>query len=371
MNDLIEKLYIEPTSNCNLSCSMCFRKTWFDETFSDMEWAVFAAAMDTMPDSVNTVFFGGMGEPLYHPDIIDMVKKAAKNVENIELLTNGTLLTKKMSKALIEAGLTGLWLSVDSFEKSSYENIRQCSNFALIMNNIASFNAERMIREHHKVSLGITFVAMKSNVGQLGDLGRFAKELSVDKINISNVIPTDEASQSECLYARLIDLEVDTQVIAGVYPQIDLPMMDMDLPEVGKGLTALSQSVLNKKHSGSTTLRRKKQCHFIEEGIAFVRHDGDVSPCMALLHSAATYLDGDQRMIHHYAFGNVKDAPLDVIWNSSEYAAFRSRFNNFKFSPCIQCVGCEYRDDNAYDCMGNTDPTCGACLWSEGIIKCL
>jgi hypothetical protein len=43
---------------------------------------------------------------------------------------------------------------------------------------------------------------------------------------------------------------------------------------------------------------------------------------------------------------------------------------NFEFSPCIQCGGCENRDDNRRDCIGSHQPTCGACLWSEGIISC-
>ena len=28
---MLRKLYIEPTTKCNLNCKMCFRHSWFDE----------------------------------------------------------------------------------------------------------------------------------------------------------------------------------------------------------------------------------------------------------------------------------------------------------------------------------------------------
>ncbi len=66
----------------------------------------------------------------------------------------------------------------------------------------------------------------------------------------------------------------------------------------------------------------------------------------------------------------MKHERLDDIWSSRDYAEFRSRVRNFEFSPCIHCGGCDNRDDNKSDCLGNMKPTCGACLWSEGIISC-
>ena len=33
---MLRKLYIEPTTKCNLNCKMCFRHTWFDEPMCDL-----------------------------------------------------------------------------------------------------------------------------------------------------------------------------------------------------------------------------------------------------------------------------------------------------------------------------------------------
>jgi hypothetical protein len=83
-----------------------------------------------------------------------------------------------------------------------------------------------------------------------------------------------------------------------------------------------------------------------------------------------TYLEDSKRIVWHHAFGSLKTARLDDIWNSPDYTDFRRRVKNFEFSPCVHCGGCDNRDDNRNDCLGNLKPTCGACLWSEGIISC-
>lgn len=369
MTDHLKKLYIEPTSNCNLACTMCFRKTWLNEAFSDMDGDVFNNIMDTMPETVETVFFGGMGEPLFHRDILTMVRRASSKNRRAELLTNGTLLTREMSANLLDAGLNRLWVSVDSFEPEGYATIRQNSSFALIKNNIAQFNQERF-RRADAAGLGIAFVAMKSNVRQLGDLAKFAFENHIGDINISNVIPTDASSLKECLYARIISLELFTQNVDSFFPRVSLPMMDTHIPDVREGLMNLISADCNIRFNGVPLLRRKTYCKFVEEGNAFVRHDGDVSPCMALLHSAVTYLEDHERTVYHHSFGNLRTDRLDEIWNSCGYTEFRDLVRKFEFSPCIQCGGCDNRDDNKNDCLGNLKPTCGACLWSEGIISC-
>ncbi len=370
MSDKLRKLYIEPTSKCNLSCTMCFRKTWIDEAFADMDDEVFENTMATMPDEVETVFFGGMGEPLFHKNIVSMVRAAASKNKRVEILTNGTLLTQEMSAALLDAGLKRLWVSVDSVETESYESIRQNSNFSLITHNISKYNLERFLRIDNEPELGFAFVAMKSNLAQLGNLARFALKHQANEINISNVIPTDEQSLQESLYNRIVSLGFLAQEKDGAHPKVSLPMMDMKLPGTKEAFLDLLSSDNMVEFNGTSLMRRRRYCKFIEEGNAFVRHDGDVSPCMALLHSGITYLENDKRIIYHHSFGNVRSESLTDIWNNEEYTQFRARVKNFEFSPCVNCGGCEKRDDNKTDCLGNPKPTCGACLWAEGIISC-
>ena len=63
----LAKLYIEPTNACNLDCVTCFRNAW-DGALGRMSDATFQAILDGLAelDTMPGVYFGGIGEPLYH-----------------------------------------------------------------------------------------------------------------------------------------------------------------------------------------------------------------------------------------------------------------------------------------------------------------
>ena len=138
MADELRRLYLEPTSRCNLNCAMCFRKSWVDEEAGDMDEATFRAVLAHLPPGVETLFFGGMGEPLFHPHITDMVRAASAAGLRTELVSNGSLLTEERSAALLDAGLDMLWLSVDSLEEADYAAIRCNGSLAVLKKNLAA-----------------------------------------------------------------------------------------------------------------------------------------------------------------------------------------------------------------------------------------
>ena len=108
----MRKLYIEPASACNLNCTMCFRHQWFDEKIGLMDETVCAAVRQavTIP-SVETVIFGGLGEPQLHPALPMLVHAAAAAGKFVELITNGTLLTPQLASQLADNGLSLIHIS--------------------------------------------------------------------------------------------------------------------------------------------------------------------------------------------------------------------------------------------------------------------
>ena len=366
---MLRKLYIEPTTKCNLNCKMCFRHTWFDEPICDLSLEDFRHVIDTMPSSVETIFFGGMGEPLFHKDILDMIRIAAGTGADVELLTNGTLLSPEMIRGIMDAGLSRLWISIDDLDTDSFSKNAGHNHSKQILDNIRSFNRIRHTSPNG-ISLGITFVAMKSNVHQLAKLPFFISQYLIDEVNISNISPTDESSQEEMLYKNLVTMYTGPSK-GSVLPTVRMPYMDMNIPEAAQGITDLMKKQnFHLDFNGQPVIRKASYCKFIQEGMTFVRSDGQVSPCMALLHNGYTYLSNVRRTIYRHCFGNIKEQGLSDIWNSQEYKTFRRKFDNFDFSPCIYCGHCELFEDNRQDCIGNTHPTCGGCLWAEGVLSC-
>ena len=374
---MLRKLYIEPTTKCNLNCKMCFRHTWFDEPICDLNLDDYRHVLETMPKSVETIFFGGMGEPLFHKDILEMIRLAAETGAEVELLTNGTLLTEKMIHGIMDAGLSRLWISIDDLETDSSINANNNAggehsghnHSGRVLSNIRTLNKIRQ-KSLSSISLGITFVAMKSNVHQLSKLPFFIAQHLVDEVNVSNISPTDEASQNELLYTGLVNMYTGPSK-GSVLPTVRLPFFDMNVPEAAEGIASLMRKQnFNLYFNDQPVLRKTGYCKFVREGMTFVRADGKVCPCMALLHNGYTYMHNIRRKITHCSFGNVKEQPLAEIWNSREYRTFRRKFNEFDFASCLYCGHCELFEENREDCIGNTHPACGGCLWAEGVLSC-
>ena len=375
---MLRKLYIEPTTKCNLNCKMCFRHTWFDEPICDLSLEDYRRVLETMPSSVETIFFGGMGEPLFHKDILQMVRLAAQTGAEVELLTNGTLLSETMIHGLLDAGLGRLWISIDDLETNSSINAFSDggsldhsghNHSGLVLSNIRLLNKIRQ-KSINGISLGITFVAMKSNVHQLAKLPFFIAQHLVDEVNVSNISPTDEASQNELLYTGLVNMYTGPGK-GSVLPTVRLPFFDMNIPEAAMGIRDLMRKQnFDLYFNDQPVLRKTGYCKFVREGMTFVRADGQVAPCMALLHNGYTYLHNIRRKLTHCSFGRIQDAPLAEIWNSPEYRAFRRKFDDFDFAACLYCGHCELFEENQEDCIGNTHPACGGCLWAEGVLSC-
>ena len=375
---MLKKLYIEPTTKCNLNCKMCFRHTWFDEPICDLSLEDYRQVLATMPKSVETIFFGGMGEPLFHKDILTMIRLAAETGAEVELLTNGTLLTEPMIHGILDAGLSKLWISIDDLETDSSINTDSDdadpehsghNHSGRVLSNIRLLNKIRQ-KSVNGIALGITFVAMKSNVHQLAKLPFFIAQHLVDEVNVSNISPTDAASQKELLYTGLVNMYTGPGK-GSVLPTVRLPYFDMNIPEAADGIRSLMRKQnFNLYFNDQPVLRKTGYCKFVREGMTFVRADGKVCPCMALLHNGYTYMSNVRRKITHCAFGNVKEQSLAEIWNSGEYKTFRRKFDDFDFASCLYCGHCELFEENREDCIGNSHPACGGCLWAEGVLSC-
>ena len=121
----LARVYVEPTTLCNLLCRTCIRNVW-DEPPGMMSAGTFARIIDGVRglSPLPTVFFGGFGEPFAHPDLLAMLA-AAKSVGcAVELITNGTRLDEETRRELVRIGLDRLWVSIDGATPESYADVR-------------------------------------------------------------------------------------------------------------------------------------------------------------------------------------------------------------------------------------------------------
>ncbi len=141
---------IFPIYACNFQCCYCIfpipmGKRGFISDKITMDFNLYAKAVDDMakfPNKIKVLRFVGIGEPLLHQRIVDMIAYAAsKNIANtIEILTNASLLTREMSDALISAGLTRLVISLQGTNSQKYKKISNVDiDFDKFVGNIRYF----------------------------------------------------------------------------------------------------------------------------------------------------------------------------------------------------------------------------------------
>jgi len=364
----LAKVYIEPTSHCNLACRTCIRNVW-DEPMGHMSGNTFAQIMKGIREFPlpQTVFFGGFGEPLFHPGIVEMVSQAKARGASVELITNGTLLDETRSRLLIAAGLDVLWVSLDGATPESYTDVRLGAALPDVLQNVDRFRAMRPTAQLPSPEIGIVFVAMERNYHDLPELLRLARKLGATRFMVSNVLPHTPEMRGEVLYRYAMNN--DTYFPSPHQAELVMPKMDADR----LASQALYEAICgnwNLNFIGSSSRLVSDRCPFIEAGATAVGWDGGVSPCLPLLHSNHSYLNGLDRLARRYIVGNVNDRGLAELWQAPEYVAFRARVQAFDFAPCTICDGCPLSETNEEDCYGNGFPTCGGCLWAQGLVQC-
>jgi MoaA/NifB/PqqE/SkfB family radical SAM enzyme len=363
----LNRLYIEPTSRCNLACRTCIRNTWSEPT-GDMDMGGFerlVSGLGRFPH-LESVMFGGFGEPTAHPRILDMIRAVKSLGLRAEMTTNATLLDDALVEGLLRERLDTLWISLDGTTEESFTAVRPGAGLARVLDNVERL-ARRNGRDGHEIEIGIAFVVMKTNLRDVKHLDRLARSVGARRIIVSHVLPYSEAMEKEMLCLQTLTLETFT--FAPGKTELSLPRIDVN-DTTKDTLFSLFQGFENLTFMGNRVAVDARRCRFVHDRTAFVRWDGRVAPCMGLLHSHKTYLYGLERRVRAHTFGSVIETDLFGIWNSKEYAEFRDKIKAFDFSPCHVCGGCSLLEKNEEDCYGNDFPACGGCLWAQGIIQC-
>jgi hypothetical protein len=105
--------WLEVTDICNLACEGCYRQTITKhKTLDQIKDEVLFFKKWRNPDNVSIAG----GEPLVHPQILDVVSFIAQNGIKPVILTNGLALTPEYLRELKKAGLAGFTLHVDSHQ---------------------------------------------------------------------------------------------------------------------------------------------------------------------------------------------------------------------------------------------------------------
>jgi GTP 3',8-cyclase len=130
-------LRISLTDVCNLRCSYCMPDEHYafmqsEKLMQPKEIATIAATFVSM--GVKRIRLTG-GEPLARRDFQEILQRLADLPVTLTLTTNGTLLHRHLDQ-LINAGVTGLNISLDTLSQDKYRLLTRRDQFVQTMRNI-------------------------------------------------------------------------------------------------------------------------------------------------------------------------------------------------------------------------------------------
>ena len=168
-------LDLEVNASCNLKCVMCVmgNPDYVNPLAHSplMDQTLYIRLMDqARQHGLPAMTFGFLSEPLLRKELADMIDLArVSGIMDIRLGTNGALLTRKVSRELIDAGLTRLEISVDAVNEATYRRIRRGADLHTIKANILGFLEERDRAGANLPILRLSFLRLPDNQDEEND----------------------------------------------------------------------------------------------------------------------------------------------------------------------------------------------------------
>ena len=319
-------LYLEVTNRCNLLCTTCPRTYVELEPPADMSWELFTSIVDQSPGLQRAVLHG-VGEPMLVKALPQMVRYLKDRGVYVLFNTNGTLLTERNGRALIDAGLDELRVSLDASNPSSYLAVRGKNYFARILHNVRRFR-EIQEREGHalpKVSAWLT--GLKETIVELPEFVRVAADIGVKEVYLQRLVFFEEdsigrARPDQALYEQLESRE--SVLIA----EAEALATSLGLSFSASGAASEPGMSLKREDDGSPwSLCRRPW------SLMYFTANGRALPCCIAPFS--------QRGYENYTLGDATQETLRAIWNGPAYADFRAAL--LSDTPPQACGNCGLR----------------------------
>jgi MoaA/NifB/PqqE/SkfB family radical SAM enzyme len=167
--------WLEPTAKCNLYCDGCYRKN--ENSHKSMEVVNQELDVFTSLRKCDGVSIAG-GDPLTHPDVIDIVKSVKERGLKPIINTNGLALTKELLKELKKAGVYGFTFHIDS--KQSRPHWKGKNELEL---NELRYHYASMLAEAKNISCAFNSTVYEDTMHYVPELAKWAQQ-NIDKVQV-------------------------------------------------------------------------------------------------------------------------------------------------------------------------------------------
>ncbi len=265
---------LQVTARCQLNCYHCSAARYRTPKRAELTTEEFKSVIRQAEDLgvYNIVLTGG--EPLLHPDLLEIIQYVNRDRAQAQMFTNGLLIDDQTARRLADAGLYAAMVSIDDPRSEVHESLR-CVKGGF---EKAIAGARRL--KNQGILVGISTYASPEDVreGRVQEMIELAREIGADEITIFDLVPTGKLldTQEDQLLspedkAQIIAIERDYNARPG-YPHV------------------VTQAFVNGPEGAGC---------FAGAIQFYMTAYGDINPCD----------------FTPLTFGNVRDEPLAVIWD--------------------------------------------------------
>ena len=215
--------WLEPTFSCNLSCDGCYRAN-LPNAHKPMEQIRHELQIFKSLRKTDGISIAG-GDPLLHPNIVDIVREIAADGLKPIVNTNGIALTKELLSELKKAGVAGFTFHIDSKQhRPHWKNKNE-----LELNELRLHYAE-MLAEVGGISCAFNATVYEDTLQYVPGMLLWAQE-HIDIVNVMVFIAFRAAALNDFDYyagAEKIDM---TSLVYSTVEQKQRDIMSEDIVE--------------------------------------------------------------------------------------------------------------------------------------------
>ena len=322
-------VFIEITNRCNLACTACVRTHRSLEPDRDMTFDEFVALVAQFPN-LERALLHGIGEPLLHPRLPDMVRHLKDRGVTVLFNSNGTLLAPRLQEALVRSGLDEFRLSLDAAEPDLYERMHGRPFFDRVVENVQCLVAAKRRHGGDAPRVSVWCTATRENVEQLPLLVSLAARIGVPEVYVQRLVYFLD-SLDQC------DAELASMALFGQVQAHERAIIaECERLSEALGIAFRASGATDPSHS-LTAAQRVEARPWADcrrpWTTAYITANGNALPCCMAPFASVDY--------ESLLMGNIWEAGFSAIWKSEKYRAWRRAL--LSANPPVPCSGCGVR----------------------------
>ena len=316
------------TYKCNLRCQMC--RLWENEDTSkkELSYREIVQFLNDLYHHFNIRFIRIVDtEAFLRNDIGAIIKSIKRKGFYLHIVTNGTLITRKLAELCIREGVDRISISLDA-PNSVHDNIRGLHGaFERIKKGIELLVEVKKEKKHAQTKIHVLGLISALNYTVVPDMITFHKKMQTDEISFSYLSEvTPSAYEKTIVHGKIIAsnrfLPIKNSLLLNrrQVKEFRKSILAINLPSL-KILNNLKDEYLVK---GYFPVQR---CYHTKNAIMLNPY-GDIIPCANLI---------------DYSYGNIKKERISNIWNNEKHRFLLKKLNQSLFPVCYSC--CHFPDN--------------------------